>query len=188
MNSAFVQSLRQQNLEATEVVVLYSHCEKKLIWCRKDNEFKSFRASGSPRPMNTADGSLATPPGLHRVAEKYGDDAADGAVFVGRRLQPERYWERDDAGSEQKALVTTRILRLAGLEPGHNHGPGVDSFDRYIYIHGTNHPQRFPEHGSCGCIVLLDSDLKWLYSHTPLNSMVWIQQDKFDLTEFSVLG
>lgn len=130
--------------------------------------------------MSTVEGSLGTPPGLHRVAEKYGDQAAAGSVFVGRQKQPELYWERSDAGPEQKALVTTRILRLAGLQPGVNAGEGVDSFDRYIYIHGTNHPERFPEHGSCGCIVLLDEDLKWLYEHTPLESQVWIQQDAFD--------
>lgn len=184
MNSAFVQSLKKQDLEATEVVVLYSHGEKKLMWIQRSGGVRTFAASASPRPMSNREGSLATPPGLHRVAEKYGDEAADGSVFVGRQLQPARYWEREDAGEAQKALVTTRILRLAGLEPGRNLGSGVDSFDRFIYIHGTNHPQRFPEHGSCGCIVLLDDDLRWLYENTPLDSMVWIQQDSFDFHSF----
>lgn len=169
-------------------MILYSHCEQKLIWWKRSGEARAFPASASPLPMSAVEGSLATPPGLHRVAEKYGDGAADGSVFIGRRLQPERYWERSDAGPDQKALVTTRILRLAGLQPSINAGEGLDSFERFIYIHGTNHPERFPAHGSCGCIVLLDEDLKWLYEQTPLESQVWIQQDPFDFQAESVFA
>ena len=36
-------------------------------------------------------------------------------------------------------LILTRVLILDGLEDGLNRGPGVDSRERYIYIHGTNH-------------------------------------------------
>ena len=35
-------------------------------------------------------------------------------------------------------FVTSRILWLDGLENGINRGVGVDSFSRYIYIHGTH--------------------------------------------------
>ena len=35
-------------------------------------------------------------------------------------------------------LILTRILTLDGLEDGVNRGPGCDSLERYIYIHGTN--------------------------------------------------
>ena len=33
-------------------------------------------------------------------------------------------------------------MRLRGLEEGLNKGPEMDSYDRYIYIHGTNHEDR----------------------------------------------
>ena len=33
--------------------------------------------------------------------------------------------------------ITSRILRLNGLEEGKNKGGDVDSYNRYIYIHGS---------------------------------------------------
>ena len=33
--------------------------------------------------------------------------------------------------------ITSRILRLNGLEEGKNKGGDVDSYNRFIYIHGT---------------------------------------------------
>jgi lipoprotein-anchoring transpeptidase ErfK/SrfK len=108
------------------------------------------------------------------VAEKHGSEATDGMVFVAREPTGERWRDRPDAGPDQKSLVTTRILRLRGLEPGINAGSGIDSFDRYIYIHGTNHPDRFPENISAGCLLMRDDDLIELFEQVPLGTHVWI--------------
>lgn len=83
--------------------------------------------------------------------------------------------DRPDSGPHQPNLVVTRILRLTGLEPGFNQGGNVDSFNRMIYIHGTNHPHRFPENISAGCLLLRDADLIQLFDWTPLGSQIWIQ-------------
>ncbi len=133
-----------------------------------------FFACGSVRPPSCRENSLGTPRGLHRVAEKYGDGAEPGRVFVGREDTGQHFSERDDDGPEQKTLVTTRILRLEGLESGLNCGEGCDSYNRYIYIHGTNHPERFPHHFSAGCILMKDPDLIELYRQTPVGSHVWM--------------
>jgi lipoprotein-anchoring transpeptidase ErfK/SrfK len=77
-------------------------------------------------------------------------------------------------GNDGGSLVTTRILRLGGLEPGLNKGEGIDSFDRYIYIHGTNHPDRFPENISAGCILMLDEALIELFDLVTEGSHVLI--------------
>lgn len=97
-------------------------------------------------------------------------------VFIGREPTGQRYWERADAGPDQRMYVTTRILRLRGLEPGQNAGPGVDTFDRFVYIHGTCHPERFPENLSAGCVILLDDDLIALFDAVPEGSLVWIER------------
>ena len=34
--------------------------------------------------------------------------------------------------------ITSRILWLSGLEKGKNKGEQIDSYKRYIYIHGTS--------------------------------------------------
>mgnify|MGYP002277296883 CR=1 FL=1 len=95
-------------------------------------------------------------------------------VFTARRPTGQRYFDRDDAGPDQPCCVTTRILRLRGLEPGLNAGPGIDSYDRYIYIHGTNFPDRFPENISAGCLLMRDDDLMELYDAVPPGSHVFI--------------
>ena len=54
--------------------------------------------------------------------------------------------------------MLTRILWLEGLEPGLNRGPGVDSHDRCIYLHGTNQEQLLGSPASHGCIRLSNAD------------------------------
>ena len=134
-----------------------------------------FPVSSGRNPPSHVEGSGGTPTGLHRVAEKYGAGAPPGTVFVGRRSQGHTFRERPDAGSGQKSLVTTRILRLAGLQPGTNAGPGVDSFARYIYIHGTNRPDAWTANVSAGCLLLRDPDVIRLHDTIPLGSLVWIE-------------
>ena len=53
---------------------------------------------------------------------------------------------------QKKNLITSRILRLDGLENGVNKGGGVDTYNRYVYIHGTNHEENLGTPASSGCL------------------------------------
>ena len=53
-------------------------------------------------------------------------------IFKGRKPQGVRFFECDN-GENQKNLITTRILRLDGLEVGINKGEGIDTYERSIY-------------------------------------------------------
>ncbi len=66
---------------------------------------------------------------------RIGEDAAPGTVFVSREPTGET-WCGEACDDD---LILTRILTLDGLEDGVNRGPGCDSLERYIYLHGTNH-------------------------------------------------
>lgn len=94
-------------------------------------------------------------------------------VFRGRVATGKRYWE-ESGEEQQKNLITTRILRLRGLEPAHNSGPGLDSFERYIYIHGTNHEERLGTPASGGCILLSNKDVEELFDSVDLDSLILI--------------
>ena len=50
--------------------------------------------------------------------------------------------------------VTSRIMWLEGQENGVNKGPGIDSYERYIYIHGTHEEGLIGVKASHGCIIL----------------------------------
>lgn len=169
-------------MEPTEHVLLVSLGEKKLLHARRREgesewaEMAAWTCASGKNPPSCRSGSEGTPWGLHVVEEKIGDGAPAGMVFIGREATGERYWERSDYGPDQRMFVTTRILRLRGLEPGLNAGPGVDSYERYIYLHGTTKPERFPENLSAGCLILLDEPLVALYDAVPAGTHLWIER------------
>ena len=81
---------------------------------------------------------------------------------------------------QTRNLITTRILWLRGLEPGYNLGTNaagevVDSHDRYIYIHGTNHENRIGTPFSGGCIEMNNLDVLRLYDEMRTRDIVWIE-------------
>ena len=82
-------------------------------------------------------GSFRTPRGRHVVRARIGAGAPVGAVFVGRRWTGEVYSPQLAAQHPGRDWILTRILWLSGCELGRNRLGEVDTFRRYIYIHGT---------------------------------------------------
>ncbi len=101
-------------------------------------------------------GSYQTPLGWHAIKRKTGADAPWGQVFRGGRPTGE-IWKPGQSTKED--LVLTRVLFLDGLEPGKNKGGNVDSYARYIYVHGTNDEERIGTPSSHGCIRLRNDDV-----------------------------
>ena len=71
-------------------------------------------------------------------------------------------------------LITSRILWLRGLEPGVNRGGEVDTYDRYIYIHGTNREDRIGEPQSAGCVLMRNLEIVELYEEVRTGDHVLI--------------
>ena len=112
-----------------------------------------YTVSTSKFGTGSRENSNRTPLGWHEVADRIGGDAVPGQVFVARaavsgRVLPVADWRQ----TEGQDLVLTRIMRLRGSEPGSNSGTGIDSYDRFIYIHGTNQEQMLGRPASHGCI------------------------------------
>jgi L,D-transpeptidase YbiS len=129
---------------------------------------KTFRCSTSRYGIGETAGSNMTPRGLHRVAKKIGGGWPIGAAFKGRQVIG--YTWR----GQPWAPIAHRILWLEGLEPGFNRGGNVDSFRRYIYIHGTGNETTLGRPDSRGCIHLSANDLLQLYDKLPEGTLVWI--------------
>ena len=70
--------------------------------------------------------------------------------------------------------ITTRILWLSGLEEGLNKGKNIDSFKRYIYIHGTSEEGRLGIPSSHGCIRMKNKDVIDLYKKVEVGTLVLI--------------
>ena len=71
-------------------------------------------------------------------------------------------------------LITGRILWLRGLEPGVNRGGNVDTYERYVYLHGTNHEDRIGEPLSSGCVLMRNREIVELYEQVRTGDQVLI--------------
>ncbi len=132
----------------------------------------AYTVSTSKNPPSCRRDSGGTPDGLHRVAEKIGADTPLGTVFKGRIPTGGFYWDYTDQN-----LITTRILWLEGLHPGHNQGGDRDSKNRYIYIHGTNHEDLLGTPHSGGCVNMSNTDVIELFDRVDTGTLVWIDRE-----------
>ena len=120
--------------------------------------------------LGSRTGSLCTPPGWHRIHRRIGEGAQPGAVFRSRVATGE-VW-RGEALEED--LILDRVLTLEGLEPGVNLGPGVDSLERYIYIHGTNQLGALGTPTSHGCVRMAGPEVAALFARVEEGDLVLI--------------
>ena len=134
---------------------------------------KDYKMSSSKNPPSCLEGSLGTPWGLHQITEIIGEGEPIGMVFEGRLPIGQKYWECS-IEKRKKNLITTRILRLVGLEPGLNQGGTVDTFDRYVYIHGTNHEENLGKPSSSGCLQVSNLNAVELSKEIPVNTHLLI--------------
>jgi len=135
---------------------------------------KTYPISTSKNQPSCRENSFGTPTGLHRISHKIGESQPVGMVFKGRVPTGETYEEMAPEAMGNN-LITTRILRLEGMEPGLNRGPGVDSYDRFIYLHGTNHEERIGQPFSGGCIEFRNADILELFNQVPVGTLVHIE-------------
>ncbi|NDC74576.1 L,D-transpeptidase [bacterium] len=146
-----------------------------LQFFRGETLVRAYTVSTSLRPPSNVKDSLGTPRGLHEIAERIGGEQPAGMVFKGRRPTGRHYSEHPDDGN----LITSRILWLRGLEPGFNAGSAptgeeVDTYARYVYIHGTNREDLIGQPASAGCVLLRNLDMIALYEEARAGDHVFI--------------
>ena len=162
------------SLKAPVRVLVVSIARQLLGFYRDGVLVKSYVVSTSLRPPSNLRDSLGTPRGLHEIAEKIGAGLPPGIVFKARVNTGQHYFEFNEQ-EQQANLITTRILWLRGLEPGHNAGGNVDSHGRYIYIHGTNHEERLGTPFSGGCIEMNNLEIIGLFDQVRTGDLVWLE-------------
>jgi hypothetical protein len=120
-------------------------------------------------------GSLGTPRGLHEIAERIGAEQPVGMVFKGRIPTGRHFGEF--AGNEDTGnLITSRILWLRGLETGVNRGGEVDTYERYVYIHGTNREDRLGQPQSAGCVLMRNTEVLEVFEQVRSGDLVLITE------------
>lgn len=160
---------------STQRVVLVDPATQRLMLIEHDQVVASWSISTAEAGLGNLNGSHQTPPGVHRIKQRYGDGAAPGTIFKARQSTGciAKILTEPDARSGADN-ITTRILWLEGLQPGVNKGGDVDSFARYIYIHGTDEEGRLGQPASHGCIRMGNLDVIDLYERVGIDTLVVI--------------
>ncbi len=145
-----------------------------LILYKNNKKIKIYKVSTSKFGEGQEEGSNKTPLGAHYIKDYIGENEEIFTVFE-NRVPTERLTEViSDAILGNEDIISTRILWLSGLEDGINKGENVDSYSRYIYIHGTNEEGMLGKKASHGCIRMSNSDIIDLCNRKINNSIVYI--------------
>ncbi|HEX9861190.1 MAG TPA: L,D-transpeptidase family protein [Nitrospirota bacterium] len=164
------EKLRQFLSSPREPYIVVSIETQALLVCVNNAVIERYDASTSRFGIGNRENSLKTPLGLHRIREKHGAGAPSGRVFRDR-IDTGEEWDHSQTGDN---LILTRILRLEGLEEGINRGAGVDSYERYIYIHGTGREDLVGSPLSHGCVCLRNPDIIRLFDIVKEGTVVYI--------------
>ena len=175
----------------TTIEIIDTYLERKKIYTYNDLLFVSikkqkmyriknkiiieeFIISTSEYGVGNKYGSNKTPVGLHRVKEKYGSETPIYGRMVGRKFTGEIAKIYTDKTKSKTDDVTSRIFWLEGLETGINSGKNIDSFKRYIYIHGTSEEGRLGNPASHGCIRMRNKEVIDLFKVIEVGTLVLI--------------
>jgi len=148
------------------------------LYCCDDQEkvLLEFPVSTSSLGIGNQNGSFKTPLGEHSIAQKIGADCAINEVFVGRVPQGVLEVLQAENKPLPEDIITSRILWLQGMEPGVNIGEGIDSYQRYIYIHGTAEEEKIGTPASHGCVRMRNQDVIDLFNRVDEGCRVTIQE------------
>ena len=177
--SAFAQQPTAQakaylSNQAFEEILFVSIKEQKLYHVKDDKIIKEYVISSSAYGTGNEAGSNKTPLGLHKVNQKYGDKTPINGRMVGRVFYEEIATIYKDSTKSKTDDITSRIFWLEGLEKGKNKGKGIDSYKRYIYIHGTSEEGYLGNPASHGCIRMKNKEVIDLYNLIEVGTLVLI--------------
>ena len=156
----------------TDGDVLYvSVRSQRMYHVRARQMMKEYVISTSAKGLGSEQDSYRTPTGLHYVRQRIGAGLPPWSVLKDRVPTGEI---ADSNSVETRDVITSRILWLCGMESGLNAGGNVDSFGRWIYIHGTADECSLGTPSSHGCIRMRNSDVITLFDQIPLGALVVI--------------
>ena len=146
--------------------------EQRLYLYEKNKLIRSYPVSSSAYGEGQVENSLKTPMGMHKIKTKIGTNVDKYHFFVSRQHIPQKIDIINEKIDSEDDFITSRIMWLEGLNDGFNRGLNVDSYNRFIYIHGTHEEGLIGEKASHGCIRMLNYDVLELYELIPEETTV----------------
>lgn len=158
----------------TDTVVLADIASQQMYLVSNNKILKTYIVSTAKAGSGSQKNSNKTPLGVHRIKNKIGHNAPLGTIFFARVASQQIAQIYTDTTDTPKDYVTTRIMWLDGLEKGKNKGGNVDSYERYIYIHGTHEEGLIGKPMSMGCIRMKNADVIEFFDMVKEGTLVYI--------------
>jgi hypothetical protein len=136
---------------------------QRLYLIKNDSTIKKYSISTSKKGIGSKANSYKTPSGLHTIKRKIGKDVPLGGIMISRVYDGKIAKILTAKVNADRDYVTTRIMWLQGEEPGINKGRNMDSYNRYIYIHGTPEEGYLGKPASHGCIRMKNTEVIELF-------------------------
>lgn len=150
--------------KTTDNALIVDISTQTIYFVKDGKEIKNYPISSSKFGIGSTKNSNKTPLGVHRIENMIGEDAPLGTIFVARGNTGKKAKIITEPIDIKSDMVTSRIMWLKGLEDGVNSGNGIDSYKRYIYIHGTPEEGLIGKPASHGCIRMKNKDVIELFS------------------------
>ena len=166
------------NLQLAQAEILIDLAQQKLHLPRFN---KSYLISSGKNGIGETENSGKTPRGWHKVAEKFGQEMPLNSVFIARQATGEIYDAELAARFPERDWILSRILWLCGLEAGFNQGEGCDTYQRYIYIHGTPDSEPMGTPRSHGCIRMRNADIAELFRLVNEDALVYLSEQPLEI-------
>jgi lipoprotein-anchoring transpeptidase ErfK/SrfK len=147
--------------------ILISIPDQQLLVLRDGVPIAQYPVSTSKFGLGNEPGSNATPLGNHRIRTKIGEGLPPGAVMKSRKFTGE-ILAVDAPGRDP---IVTRILWLDGLDRENR-----NSYERFIYIHGTPEERNIGSPVSYGCIRMRSADVIELFDIVGAGARVLITE------------
>ena len=156
-------------------VLFVNITEQKMYYIKEGGIVRTYVISSSSYGVGNKAGSNKTPIGLHKVKQKFGEETPINGKMIGRVFYGDIATIYTDNTKSKTDDVCSRILWLVGLEEGLNKGEGIDSYNRYIYIHGTSEEGRLGKPASHGCIRMKNKEVIELYDKIKIGTLVLVK-------------
>ena len=147
---------------------------QKMYRIQSKDIIETYDISTSKYGIGNQMGSNKTPTGLHKINSKYGHKTPLNGRMIGRVFYGQIAKIFSDTTTSKTDDITSRILWLEGLENGINKGDNIDSYKRYIYIHGTSEEGRIGIPSSHGCVRMKNKDVIDLFNEVAIGTFVLI--------------
>lgn len=128
--------------------------EQKMALYRKGELIRTYDVSTSKFAISSVEGTNGTPLGRHEIAKKIGSGQPAGMKFKHRKPTGEVV----PVNAPGRDPIVSRILWLKGLEDSNR-----NTYERFIYIHGTPEEKNIGKPASYGCVRMRSNDVIELY-------------------------